>query len=454
MKRQINYEQINDLYIAWLNERDPFVQRQRKEEIRKRISKSDFLIYSIRFFDAFKAFRNIFSLGDLFNTIEEMQRQGEDISSITQKLLFIKTPEDVKIVSYFAEKENISGISNLNITFSGTNILQYGDMQNIGKKFPCAYIKNLKIEQLEQLMKSAKSYKGIPISLTINNIGQLSLEKLSQIEQFFDVEGIRIDGRSESNHAEQGECTPLNVRTYKRIRKVVDDEFLSKLYIMKKEEATNQFTIDYRLATQVIDKLARKVEKDYEAVNMPKFSDASKNASSLVCLLTGKAVCKGYAETLRNILSCVDVACTVIDGEDDKGIGHSWNEVRLGNCWYNVDVTYAKDRICRGEPSGDLFMADNVFFGERRQTTFDKGRKIGEQSLETVAMIGGHSKIYGYNQHHECRECMTPVITLGCMKKGREMEEISKHNATIILYIGSNVQQMRSSSKNISGIEH
>lgn len=453
MKRQINYDQINDLYIAWLNERNPFVQSQRKEEIRKRISKVDFLIYSIQFSNAFKAFKSIFSLGDLLNTIEEMQRQGEDISSITQKLLLIETPEDVKIVSYFAGRENISGISNLNITFSGTSVLQYGDMQSIGKKFPCAYIKNLKIEQLEQLMKSTKNYKGIPISLTINNIGQLPLEKLSQIEQCFDIEGIRIDGRGKSNHASQGECTPLNVRTYKRIRKIVDDEFLSKLYIMKKNEATNQFAIDYQLATQVVDKLARKVEKDYEAVNMPKFSDASINASSLVCLLTGKAVCKGYAETLRNILSCVDVACTVIDGEDDKGIGHSWNEVRLGNCWYNVDVTYAKDRICRGESSGDLFMADNVFFGERRQTTFDKGRKIGEQSLETVAMIGGHSNIYGYNQHHECRECMTPVITLGCMQKGRKLEEISKYNETIIPYIGSGVQKMRSSSKSISEIE-
>ncbi len=49
MKREINYELINDLYMRWFNERDPFIQRKIKDDIIKRISPYELLIYSERF---------------------------------------------------------------------------------------------------------------------------------------------------------------------------------------------------------------------------------------------------------------------------------------------------------------------------------------------------------------------------------------------------------------------
>ena len=43
--KEINYDLINDLYMGYVNERNPFVQRQKKEDIKSKISPYELLIY-------------------------------------------------------------------------------------------------------------------------------------------------------------------------------------------------------------------------------------------------------------------------------------------------------------------------------------------------------------------------------------------------------------------------
>ncbi|MCI9038275.1 MAG: hypothetical protein HFJ29_00080 [Clostridia bacterium] len=38
----INYELVNRLYMEWLNEQDPFMQRKRKEELKRKVSRTRF----------------------------------------------------------------------------------------------------------------------------------------------------------------------------------------------------------------------------------------------------------------------------------------------------------------------------------------------------------------------------------------------------------------------------
>ena len=45
MKTEINYELINDMYISWLNERDAFIQRKIKDDIKSKFSPYEFLMY-------------------------------------------------------------------------------------------------------------------------------------------------------------------------------------------------------------------------------------------------------------------------------------------------------------------------------------------------------------------------------------------------------------------------
>lgn len=455
-KKEINYELINDLYISWLNERDPFMQRKKKEDIKNRISPYELLIYSEMSSFPFNTFRNIFSLDDLFKTLKEMQRQGEDIRNFTNQPLLIETPEEIQIVSDFAKREEPSEINNFRIIFKGSNIFEFGDIKNIGKKFPYAYANNLDIEQIEQMIKSQEDYKGIPITITIDNIGELPLEKLANIEKFFDIDGIKIVAKNRSVYnSHQGECTPLNLRAYKKIRTIVDDEIISKLYI---DESLDKMNIDLQLTAQIIDKIANKIEYDFEAAEKPRFSNESKNASGLVGLLTGKSICKGYSEILRNVLSCVNIDSSVIDGIalDEDG-DHTWNQVKIGDFWLNVDLTFARKNICEGKPSGDLFMSDIAFYGERRKVTFEKGKEVKGKNMESTVITGGHLRAYGSN-NIQCKAYITPLLTSNLIQKSRLYDENYKKDGKsaeykgVIPYVGSNVEKNRSSAKNISGI--
>lgn len=449
MKKQINHEYINELYMAWLNERDPFMQRKRKEEVRNKISPYELLLYSEKYSFPFNIFRNIFSLNDLFETLKEMQRQGEDIKRFVSQSLVIDMPEEIKTVSDFSNREVPSEINSFCLIFKGSNVFKYGDIKNIGKNFPKAYANNLDIEQIEQMTKSQRDFKGIPITITIDNIGELPLEKLTNIEKCFDIEGIKIVAKNRSIHnSHQGECTPLNLRTYKQIRKVVDDEIISKLYV---DENANQVHTDYQLATQIIDILANRIKHDLEAEKKSRFSEESIMASGLVGLLTKKSICKGYSEILRNVLSCVNIESTVIDGIAFGG-DHSWNQVKLGDdIWTNVDLTEAEQYICTDRPSGDLFMSDIAFFGDRRKETFEEGKEVNGKSMEATCMHGGHLKAYGTNSR-QCISYITPALTLNLIQKSRLYAETYNKDGKStdykgpVPYVGSNVEKMRSNS--------
>ena len=113
-EKEINYELIDELYYEWRNERDPFAQRNKRDEIKRKISPYEFLAYSSRnAYMPFKIFRNIFGLSDLFDTLEAMQLQGKDINHLTNQLLLIETPEDIKDLNNFAKRETTSNLSNL-----------------------------------------------------------------------------------------------------------------------------------------------------------------------------------------------------------------------------------------------------------------------------------------------------------------------------------------------------
>lgn len=455
--KEINYDLINDLYMGYVNERNPFVQRQKKEDIKSKISPYELLIYSIQYASPFKAFRNIFSLSELFKTLEDMEKRGEDISHITHQPLVIHGIEDIQTISEFSTKETSSEINNFGLRFIGSDIFEYGNIKNIGKKFPYSRVKNLDIGYLEQMIESQRYFKGIPIIITAESIGQLPLNKLKNIENFFDVVGIQIMSKENQDRFSQGEHTPLALRAYKQIRTVVDKEIISKLYI---SQNADKMHADYQFTAQILDKLSSKIEYDYEASKMPRLSDKSMDASSLVGLLTGKSICKGYSEILRNVLSCVNVDCIDIEGTAlNKDTDHAWNQVKLGNTWFNVDLTFARNKICAGKPSGDLFMSDMVFYGNRRTVTFEKGVETNGHSMESTVLIGGHLDVYGRN-NKQCREYISPALTSALIKNSRLYDERYKKEGKSsdykgpIPYTGSSFEKLRSCNKPVVGFKH
>ncbi|MDP4153660.1 MAG: transglutaminase domain-containing protein [Bacillota bacterium] len=53
----------------------------------------------------------------------------------------------------------------------------------------------------------------------------------------------------------------------------------------------------------------------------------------------GYAVCDGYAGAFKMLLNGAGIDCKVIYGTSG-GYGHAWNQVKIDDKWYNVDVTW------------------------------------------------------------------------------------------------------------------
>ena len=61
--------------------------------------------------------------------------------------------------------------------------------------------------------------------------------------------------------------------------------------------------------------------------------------SAYGAIVTGEAVCEGYAKAMQILLSKAGVPCLTVRGESD-GVSHMWNVVELNNEWYHLDATW------------------------------------------------------------------------------------------------------------------
>ena len=74
-----------------------------------------------------------------------------------------------------------------------------------------------------------------------------------------------------------------------------------------------------------------------------------KELSSLKgALLEKNTVCMGYAMACEHCLTSLGIECKIVAGNTKKQknyfpgeINHAWNQVKLGDKWYNVDITWA-----------------------------------------------------------------------------------------------------------------
>jgi len=96
-------------------------------------------------------------------------------------------------------------------------------------------------------------------------------------------------------------------------------------------------------------------------------------------LVKGESVCAGYANILKEALACVGIEAKFISGfYEEKADGHAWNQVKIGNSWYNVDLTWERDKIVRtgdidrGILKSDQEFEDHLKYARNRTTSEEK----------------------------------------------------------------------------------
>ncbi len=65
---------------------------------------------------------------------------------------------------------------------------------------------------------------------------------------------------------------------------------------------------------------------------------AAYNQSAYSALVNGQSVCAGYARAFQHIMIKMGIPCYFVGGT--AGESHAWNIVKLGNEYYNVDLTW------------------------------------------------------------------------------------------------------------------
>ena len=94
---------------------------------------------------------------------------------------------------------------------------------------------------------------------------------------------------------------------------------------------------EYDKVKAIHDYIILTTEFDIENLNNNSISDESYSAKG--ALINHLAVCQGYAEAFKLIMTELGIGCHIITGYADNEL-HAWNIVRIDNEWYQVDVTW------------------------------------------------------------------------------------------------------------------
>lgn len=94
-------------------------------------------------------------------------------------------------------------------------------------------------------------------------------------------------------------------------------------------DAARNLPSDYQKEKYVHDQLL---------ANVTYQSDAAMNQSAYSALVNGESVCAGYARAFQYLMQQLNIPCYYCSGY--SGQDHAWNMIRLGQDYYNVDVTW------------------------------------------------------------------------------------------------------------------
>lgn len=313
-------------------------------------------------------------LGTIFQTAKKMNRLqefygaiitagGDGIECLPQLVI---TAEEISYIKDIAPPEIVEKCIDEMLDPSVPTI-DIGDLE---------YFKDFEDEQKRKVR-----------TIEIKNVSFLPMERLKEIQKEF-PNLATIETRAFYNYE-------YDVQTYARIREEIDS-ILSTVEMQGDQMSTFM---------QIIQRLSHKISYDYGVINDEENKiETNRSATSrnlIGGLLEGKCVCAGYAEIMRNILPCVGMEAVIVRGND-----HAWNQVKINDEWFNMDLTWDRDRIVRGEEPVYLLKSDADFKDHSLVEISPDKKIICARTIETSEL----QKYLGIERLTGERILMTPLI--------------------------------------------
>ena len=138
---------------------------------------------------------------------------------------------------------------------------------------------------------------------------------------------------------------------------------------------------------------------DYDYINYYKNTIPETSRTVEGTLTTKYAVCQGYAWTFKALCDAAGIECEIVTGTATNSQGktdeHAWNQVKINNKWYNVDVTW-----------DDPLKGSSISFDDHSNCRYDYFL-ISDEIIYTNHVAE--------NAKHTCTESLyMDVIKMGC----------------------------------------
>lgn len=348
-----------------------------------------------------------------------------ELKRIINKLQILKIKGILKLNQYLHPK----------LLTSGKDSPQYSSLKSVGK--------HLNTEKIcIQLDKKDEVNKTLILDI-IELLGKYSIEvELIEFEQIFnnkDMKKILERNPNAKIHLAYilksyftGSNTELSydIDTY--------CEILDKIEYLTKVTKANFKEDDERvmfIITQLADYIS--FDRNYELANEEKLKEIS---SLKGALLNRKSVCIGYAMAFERCMADLGIDCIILSGRasnnqprnlnffDDN---HAWNQVKLKNKWYNVDVTWlSTDESMAEEEKLKCILVDDKNFenhymtGSYKKFRCDKSYDNRKELYQKVKKVKNVLKMYDLGK----RDTILQYDLTDNPLKDREKEEKEKEH--------------------------
>lgn len=101
--------------------------------------------------------------------------------------------------------------------------------------------------------------------------------------------------------------------------------------------SVKDLSTDLKKEKSIHDKVLKNCSYDVEAVN--DLENHPEVSSPYGVLVNGKAICQGYAQTMKILLSSAGIKTLYVSGSSE-GESHAWNMVYIGGKWKYLDATF------------------------------------------------------------------------------------------------------------------
>lgn len=180
------------------------------------------------------------------------------------------------------------------------------------------------------------------VILNLNDITSLNKEQIEKLEKKYHIDSICLNRYYEIDKGDEADKQFVySPETYKKMLKVMDEKF--------GDLKNNKNLTDLEKATIVLKRFEN-IKYDFNALKITDLNNPKAHTSRSMQdpLLNNSGICAGYSDLFKNTMSYLGIESREIRGYVRGGYNpnalagqpnHAWNQVKLDNKWYNLDIT-------------------------------------------------------------------------------------------------------------------